>query len=172
MSAKFTKIDPEKLDFNVFDEVGKRKLLITAYDGEKGRANPMTASWGTMGILWNKPVCTLFIRPQRHTKPLVDACGVFSVNVLRKGYEDVYRVCGTVSGRDEDKVARCALTPFEVDGAYGFEESETVLIVKKLYAEYLKEGCFTDKSPLVNYGSGDFHMMYVCEIVAAYTSKN
>ena len=31
----------------------------------------MTASWGGMGILWNKPVVFVFIRPQRFTNSLV-----------------------------------------------------------------------------------------------------
>ena len=164
----FKKLSCTELDFNVFEEIGKKMLLITASDSETGRLNAMTASWGMMGILWNKPVCALFIRPQRFTKPLVDGSGLFSVNVLSAGHGDAYRICGTLSGRDNDKITMSKLTPFETDGVFGFEESETVLVLKKLYQDEIGEGGFIDKGLLSNYSAKDYHAVYVCEIVAAY----
>ena len=40
---------------DAIDLIGKEWMLIGAPDGEG--ANAMTASWGTLGVLWNKPVC-------------------------------------------------------------------------------------------------------------------
>lgn len=169
---KFMKIIPSDFKNSVFSEVGNKWLLVTAKDEENGRINAMTASWGTMGILWNKPVCVIFVRPQRHTKSLVDKEDVFSVNILESGHALAYKICGSLSGRDLDKVKESALTPVTLDGAYGFEESETVMVLKKLYADDLKEGSFIDKSLLSHYKDGDFHTAYVCEITGIYRADD
>ena len=66
----FKEISPYEVE-NAMKLIGKTWMLITANDEENGRANAMTASWGTLGVLWNKCVCTAFIRPQRHTYSLV-----------------------------------------------------------------------------------------------------
>lgn len=62
----FEKVDIHSLSFNPFDKVGKDWLLISAT--KNGKTNTMTASWGTLGHLWNKNVAIIFIRPQRYTK--------------------------------------------------------------------------------------------------------
>lgn len=61
----YHEITHEELE-NVFHLLGKDWALITADDGE--RVNAMTVSRGGMGILWNRPVAFLFVRPQRHEK--------------------------------------------------------------------------------------------------------
>lgn len=33
--------------------------------------NVMTASWGCVGWLWNKPVAVIFVRPERFTHDLL-----------------------------------------------------------------------------------------------------
>ena len=53
-------IEPEKLHGDVFTMIGKEWMLVTAE--KDGRVNTMTASWGGMGILWNKKVAYIFIR--------------------------------------------------------------------------------------------------------------
>ena len=168
---KIIKTLPSDFKNSVFDEIGNKWLLVTAKDEKNGRINAMTASWGTMGILWNKPVCVLFIRPQRHTKSLVEKEDVFSVNILESGRSEAYKICGSLSGRDTDKVKKSGLTPVKLDGAYGFEESETVMVLKKLYVEDLKESSFVDKSLLSHYTAGDFHTAYVCEITEIYRAE-
>ena len=61
----FKKADPKSLDFNVFSAIGDRWMLITA--GTPEHCNTMTASWGGLGILWNLPTATAYVRPQRYT---------------------------------------------------------------------------------------------------------
>lgn len=45
-------------------------MLVCA--GNKDNYNMMTASWGCLGWLWNKPVAVVFIRPERHTHQLIE----------------------------------------------------------------------------------------------------
>ena len=66
----FKKVDPKELDLNVFSAIGDRWMLITA--GTPECCNTMTASWGGLGILWNKPMAIAYVRPQRYTKKFMD----------------------------------------------------------------------------------------------------
>ena len=50
---------------DVFHLIGKEWMLITS--GTIDRFNTMTASWGGIGWLWNKPVAYIFVRPDRYT---------------------------------------------------------------------------------------------------------
>ena len=59
------KINPEEWNANPFSAVGKQWFLLTAGDAEKW--NTMTCSWGMVGVLWNKPSLTCYVRHSRHT---------------------------------------------------------------------------------------------------------
>ena len=54
------RIDMRDLNDNVFETIGKEWMLVTA--GNEEKFNMMTASWGCLGWLWNKPVAVVFIR--------------------------------------------------------------------------------------------------------------
>ena len=55
----FIEIAPKEIADNPFKLIGSDWMLITAGDEEK--CNTMTASWGGVGILWNKPVSFIFV---------------------------------------------------------------------------------------------------------------
>ena len=95
----------------------------------------MTASWGGVGILWNKNVAYLFLRPQRYTKEFIDASQELSISVLPEQYRKQLGYLGRVSGRDEDKIANSGLTVKDFDGVPGFEEARLTIVAKKLYAQ-------------------------------------
>ncbi|MEJ2355576.1 MAG: flavin reductase family protein [candidate division WOR-3 bacterium] len=65
MMNDFELIDPFEMDDNVFQIIGLDWMLITA--GSMDSFNTMTASWGGMGMLWNKKVCFCVVRPTRYT---------------------------------------------------------------------------------------------------------
>ncbi len=163
-----TKIDPKALTFNPFQVIGAQWALITA--GTKERCNTMTASWGGVGILWNKPVATVYIRPQRYTKAFVDRENTFTLSFLPEEYREQLVYCGRVSGRDEDKIARCGFTVEAAEcGAPYFAEAELVLVCRKLYRQTLTPGSFLEQDLIgKNYPSRDFHDMYIAEIIEAY----
>ena len=159
----FKTITAEELNDNVFKMIGNDWLLVTAE--KDGKANTMTASWGSVGIMWGKPCAFVFIRPQRYTKEFVDTADTFSLTVPGDEYRKVLNYCGTVSGRDEDKIAKSDLTLAHEGNTPYFEEGNVVLICKKLFAQELKEESFIDKSLIDKwYPSKDYHTMYVAEI--------
>lgn len=161
MSTK--EIKPEELDENVFDMIGRKWMLITAE--KDGKANTMTASWGGLGVLFGKPVAFFFIRPQRYTKEFVEAAGRVSLSFFDESFREMLNYCGTVSGRDEDKIAKAGLTLTHTDGVPCFQEASKTLIVRKVYRQDMTPGCFLDKSIIDKwYAENDFHTIYIAEI--------
>ena len=161
----FVEISPYELE-NSLKLIGKDWMLITAKDGE--RVNAMTASWGCMGVLWNKPVAFGFVRPQRYTYGLVEAQERVSLAFFDGKYREALNICGTKSGRDCDKLSLAGLSATDVDGVPVISEASLVLICRKLYVGDIEEQGFVDKSLLSNYKNADYHRMYVFEIEHAY----
>lgn len=46
-------IEPNLIKDNFIEIIGKEWMLVSA--GDKDKFNMMTASWGGVGFLWNKP---------------------------------------------------------------------------------------------------------------------
>ena len=162
------KIDPKLIENNVIEMIGEQWMLISA--GKPGRMNTMTASWGMMGQLWNKPVVQIFIRPQRHTLGFVEREESFTLSFFDEKYRPALQICGNVSGRDGDKAARAGLTPVATPGgSVSFDEASLVLECRKLYADRLREDNFTDGSMAGKiYPEKDFHHIFIGEITAAW----
>ena len=159
----FVEIKPEEIKDNPFDMIGKQWMLITAGDEEK--CNTMTASWGGLGVIWNRPTATAYIRQCRYTKEFVDNSEYFTLTVFDESYRDALRYLGTVSGKDEDKIAKTGLTPYYVDGTVGFEEAKMILVCKKVYEQYMGPENFVYQETIERcYPDNCFHTMYLGEI--------
>lgn len=162
-------IKPEELQKNPFQMIGKEWLLVTAE--KDGKANTMTASWGGVGIMWHKPVAYVFLRPQRYTKEFIDQTDTFSLSVLGEEYRETLRYFGTVSGRDEDKIAKSGLHVAHEGETPYFAEANMVMICRKLYGQPYDPSCFIDKSlDEKNYPNKDYHTMYIAEIEKVFVS--
>lgn len=163
MSA-FKEINPSEIKNNPFDLIGKDWALVTAKNGED--CNTMTASWGGVGIMWNKPVAFTFIRPQRFTFGLLENEDYFTLSFYGEEYRKALKFCGTKSGRDFDKAKECGFTPVYDEKAPYFAEAKLVLVCKKLYAQDLNEESAVEKETVLpNYNGDDYHKMYISEIV-------
>lgn len=151
------------LKINPFDLIGKEWLLITA--GNQ-KCNTMTASWGGLGVIWNKSVATIYVRPQRYTKKFIDEGEYFSLSFFDESYKAQLGYLGRVSGKDEDKIKKAALTVCQDTRAAYFEEAKMVLMCKKLYhSPILSEGFVDSNLDTKNYPEKDYHEMYIGEIV-------
>lgn len=166
----FREISPLALE-NAMQKIGKEWMLITTRDEENQRVNAMTASWGCLGVLWNKNICVCFVRPQRHTYELLEKSERCSIAFLTEEYRSALRLCGSKSGRDTDKLAETGLHKVALDGVDAISEAETVLVCRKLYVDDLKKECFLDPSLLSTYREEDYHRVYVCEIEKVYQKE-
>lgn len=159
----FKEITAFDFNDNVFELIGKTWMLITA--GTKDSANTMTASWGGAGVMWNKNVVFAVIRPTRYTKQFVDGNEDFSLSFLSGTYRKQLNYLGSVSGREEDKIAVSGLTLAYDQAAPYFEEADKVLICRKLYAQDFSPGCFIEKQLDPQwYPEHDHHTLYIAEI--------
>lgn len=171
----FARTDATHLDDNVFTLIGKDWMLISAagprdpHDPTDYAVNTMTASWGTMGVLWNKPVCICFIRPQRYTFDIACNASRLSFSFLPEEYRKALNFCGSHSGREGDKFAASGLTKAFLEMEQGDPvpfagESRLVVVGKKLYEDDLRACCFLDTDALKHYEHRDYHRFFVCEI--------
>lgn len=169
MDFMFKKKDVHELQQNVFTEIGKNWMLISAENAE-GKVNTMTASWGAMGVLWGKETVTAYIRQSRYTKEFVDAQEYFTISLF-DGYKKELGVLGSVSGRDRDKIAEVGFTLEEVEGQPAFTQSKCVLICKKMYSADIPLESMPEEIRERWYGDGDYHTMYIGEIVGCYVNE-
>jgi len=158
------KIDPKQIAKNPFAMIGDQWMLITA--GSAERCNTMTASWGGVGVLWQAPVATCYIRPQRYTKQFLDAEEYFTLTFFGEEYRKELTICGTKSGRDMDKVKECGFTvKTAACGAPYFEEAELVIVCRKRYVQDFDPAAIPADVKEKQYPNQDYHTMYIGEIV-------
>ena len=158
----YTSIAPDKIGENLIDLIGNRWMLVTAE--KDGVCNTMTASWGGAGVMWNRPSAFVFIRPQRYTFEFIEESDTLTLSFFGEEYRNALKLCGSVSGRDRDKIAEAGLTLTHRNGMPTFEEADLVLYCRKRYAPFLTEESVIDKTVMDTYAAGDFHKMYICEI--------
>lgn len=151
---------------NVFNEFNNNWALITA--GGKNGFNPMTVSWGTVGILWNKPVVILFVRPTRKTWEYIDKNPKLTLSFFNGKYKENLTLAGRMSGHDyADKYSEIGLTPiYDVDAdIYYAHEATDVFKLTKLYVGDINEDSIIDKSIIeANYKDSNYHKVIICKI--------
>lgn len=163
--SEFKKVDPVKFDESPFRKIGKDWMLVAAEKG--GKVNAMTASWGGLGVLWGKNVAFVFIRKSRYTKEFLDSSETFSLSFFNHaGNADMLNYMGKVSGREEDKIAKCGLTVNHSENTPYFDEAETVMLCRKMAVVHISADNYLD--PSIDgrwYADKDYHDMYVAEIL-------
>lgn len=160
----FREITPEAIKGNPFTQIGKDWMLVTS--GSRETHNTMTASWGGVGVLWGKPVSTVYIRPQRYTFRFMEENEYYSLCFFGEEYRQALTFCGRHSGRDCDKEKETGLTPLFDRQAPYYEQARLALICRKLYCQDLTAESFVDKNVLSqNYPTLDLHRMFIGEIV-------
>ena len=144
----------------------ERVLLVSR--GKEGLPNVMAIGWGTIGIIWRRPIFIVMVRPSRYTYKLIEETGEFTVNIATPQLKEVVQYCGTVSGRDHNKFKEKQLT------AIPSREVKTPIIkecilhfeCRVVYKNDLipseLEKSITEKL----YPKGDFHRVYFGEILA------
>ena len=159
----FEKINPENIEKNAIHLIAKEWMLVTA--GTIENYNNMTASWGGIGNLWNKPVVFVFVRPPRHTYNFIESNDFFTLSFFEEKYREMLQLTGTKSGRDINKMNGLGLNaiPSENNSVY-YEEAYMVFECKKLYFHDIDPSHFLNDTIIKNYPKLDFHRMYVAEI--------
>ena len=168
-----------KKKINVFDYAEQLNkalpqgiLLNTSGD----KFNTMVIGWGQLGTLWNLPTYTVYVRQSRYTKPQLDKTKEFTISAPVSGKLDreVFRICGTQSGRDVDKEKAANLTLVAADEIQtpGIKEYPLTLECRVLYQQDQAPDSIPEEIRQRFYRNGtdegDFHTAYIGQIVSAY----
>lgn len=141
--------------------------LVTA--GNEEKFNTMTVSWGGLGEIWGKDAVFIFIRPQRYTYEFIEKEEFFTLSFYGEEFRNALKICGSQSGRNTDKVANAGLTPLFVDNTVSFEQAEYTLVCRKMASQFIDPKGFNDEAIEKNYSAGDYHKVYIAEIVKVYS---
>jgi flavin reductase (DIM6/NTAB) family NADH-FMN oxidoreductase RutF len=170
MATEFLRIDPYTLKDNVFKLIDKDWMLVTA--GTLERWNTMTASWGGLGVLWNRPVSFVFVRPTRYTYEFMEKHERFTLSFFTKTYRKALVFCGSKSGRDYDKAKETGLEPVSpFKDAVTFRQARLVLVCRKLYTTDIDPKRFFDPRTDVHYPKKDYHRVYIGEITRCLAKR-
>ncbi|WP_165040787.1 DUF4468 domain-containing protein [Dysgonomonas sp. ZJ709] len=161
----FKNISPQDIPENIIKLLNEA-ALITSGKGES--TNVMTASWGGLGVLWEKPISMCFLNPTRYSIKTMDEGETYTISFYTPAYKDVIQYCGTTSGKNTDKIKGSGLTPIKTpSGATAFSEASMIFECRKLVAQPISEaGLKIDKSELPDSFTKDgLHKMYIGEIL-------
>ncbi len=166
------KIDLTAIQKNFFKAINDDWMLITA--GTPQKFNTMTASWGTLGILWNKPIAICFIRPHRYTFQFAEKSPYFSLCFFDERHRQILDYCGSYSGRDTDKVSATGLIPLQLNAdCVAFEQAALIFECQKLYTDFIRQENFVVRELIKKiYPAEDFHRFFIGEITNCYIQKS
>ncbi len=157
----------EQFNSNIFELWDKQWFLLTSGDFASGQYNTMTVSWGFFGIMWNKPMAVVVVRPVRHTFAFIEKYDTFTLSAFPDKYHNDLKLLGTKSGRDSDKIAETDLRicASQKIAAPAFEQAELRVECKKMYWDDFKPERFLDADIEKNYPRKDYHRIYYGEIL-------
>lgn len=160
-------INTDSFDTAIFELWGKKWLLLTSGDYDKKEYNSMTVAWGSIGVMWNKPIVQVVVRPTRHTDLFMKKYDSFTVTAFSEHYRDKLKYFGSVSGRDENKIEKSELTlvKSELVECPSFAEAELSIECRKIYSSNFLSEEFLDKDIEKSYPEKDYHNVYFGEVL-------
>ncbi len=149
--------------FDPFVTLNNEWMIVGA--GRASDWNGMTASWGSVGRLWNRDVAVCYVRPSRHTFLYMERSDRFTLSFFDPSWRSALDFFGSRSGRDQDKAAGAGLDPVcFADDAVSFAQARLCFVCRKIYAQDMQPELFLDPSIAANYPMKDYHRMYVGQI--------
>ncbi len=141
-------------------------LLLVSLDRQR-RPNAMTIGWGSVGIYWGRPIFVVPVRRSRYTFECLEKTGDFTVNVLPRKLHELAAFCGTVSGRDHDKLAEANLTaaPSPHVKSPGLEECVLTYECRVVHKNEVQSEELVRELRRECYPKGDYHTLYFGEIL-------
>lgn len=162
-------LEPYEYQDKFIKLVANPGALLNVIDLED-KPNVMAIGWCTLGRLWSKPMCIVYVRPSRHSYTSLEQVRQFTVNCAGPELAKAVEICGTVSGRDEDKFAATDLIALPAKKVKPPIIQQCILhyecnvvhfsdVIEPNLRRNLVEEC---------YSRGDLHRLYFGQIVACY----
>lgn len=163
-------VDLATLQLRPFHQLDKEWAILV---GGKERPNPMTVSWGGMGTLWNRAVVTVYVRPTRYTFELLAEHPEFTLNFLDRGRRPALNICGTTSGRDQNKWDLAELEPAKAVrvAVPRIKDATFVFECRILSHVDLDPAHFVDPALDKLYPEKDYHRVFFGEVLGAFRTE-
>ena len=153
----------KQFSIDPFERFNSDWAVVSA--GPIGCFNGMTISWGSMGTIWNKPIVTVYVRPDRYTWKFLKENDCFTVAFFPEELRPALLKMGRLSGRDCDKPAECGLTPKDLGGCVSYAEATETLICKKIYMNQLNFDAVPDYAKQIYQNGVEPHYLIMGEVV-------
>lgn len=155
---------------NEINHAFKNGILLNTHDQ---KFDTMIIGWGALGVNWGKPCFTVYVRQTRFTHEQLDHNPAYTISVPKtKLPADAFRICGSLSGRDIDKVKEAGLHLEEasINGVEGIREAPLTLECRTVYRQDQLTDLYPQEIQTRWYPERpmNFHTMYIGEIVDAY----
>lgn len=151
------------MNIDPFEKFDKDWALVTA--GTPERFNSMTVSWGSMGTVWNKPVITIYVRPDRYTCDFLRESDTFTVSFYPERCRTALATMGSVSGRNTDKVKAAGLTPKLLPDGITYEEASETFVCRKIYMAQMNYADVPDVAKNIYQNGIEPHYIIMGEVV-------
>ncbi len=161
-------INIQELHLKSFSIFNDQWFLLSCGDFNKNQFNSMTVSWGSIGIMWNKPFIQVVVRPTRYTYEFMEKYPDFTACAFPAAYQPALELLGSESGRDSDKMSRSGLTPTagtQVNSPV-FKEANLIFECRKIYTDVFHPQYFIDPAIEILYTKDDYHRIYFGEILS------
>jgi len=174
-NSEFKKVEINDYCTNVFTDFRQKWALCTA--GTLEDHNTLTIGWGSLGVLWRKNVCTVYVRGSRHTNNYLLNNDYFTVSFFDEKHKEALKMYGTVSGRDKDKDQLSGFKPVSIDNGISYEEANLIIVCKKIYQDDFKPELFLSEDVTNFYDQSGidpskrdntYHYYYIGEIICIY----
>ena len=151
---------------NPFERFNTDWAVVTA--GPIERFNGMTISWGSMGTIWNKPIVTVYVRPDRYTWEFLKENDTFTVSFYPESCRGALVKMGRLSGRDCDKPWEAGLTPKDLGGCVTFAEASQTLVCKKIYMNQLSYDAVPEYAKQIYQNGIEPHYLIMGEVTEIF----
>ena len=112
--------------------------ILTA--GNRGSHNSCIIGYGTLGVVWNKPVFVVYVKPDRYTYQFMQWTTHFTVSFIKKSLYSKFEVYGEESGKNVNKEEQSGTHMLFFDnGGITFREAEEVYVCRMLAKSQIDE---------------------------------
>lgn len=159
-------IPPDQLLCQPINLFNNQWLLLSSGNYELKRWNCMTISWGSLGVMWNRPFVQVVVRPSRYTFGFMNEFEDFTLCAFPPEFHHRLQVLGSKSGRKFDKMKCSGLTPIAAPAVASPAYAEACLVLgcKKLYWQDMNAANFLDPKINTLYNGNDHHRIFFGEI--------
>ena len=151
------------------EQLSGKGVFLTVRSGQT--VNTMTIGWGSVSQYWGEEVFIAPVRFSRYTFDLLQNADEFTVSIPTRGqFDEALKLCGTLSGRDGNKLEKAGLTLKDAQtvAAPLIDGCDLYYECKVLYTTDLDKAVLDPARAERWYADGNMHRLYFGKILACH----